>query len=202
MSEERKEAKLNSKLFLPSVPAECRKRTDEYNAIVKEVYSCYIEAITRYLRSIDNQQKKHCLFRNISFAQTSKDYDDGSFEYNLHHHQSQQECNSSISPFAGPSGLTHEIFMSTYNPTIASWDLVYSLDLSSKVIPFIDIYSRDHTNTAYYLNSYALDFFKHGSETLLITENKLKSGEVYGLLLDFHLMLSSVKKILRNYPRN
>ncbi|CAF4439508.1 unnamed protein product, partial [Rotaria magnacalcarata] len=79
------------------------------------------------------------------------------FEYNLHHHQSQQINNPSISPFASLSGLTHERFMSNYNATMGSWDLAYNLDFSPKVVPYVDIDCRDHTNTAYHLNSYALD---------------------------------------------
>ncbi|CAF3004487.1 unnamed protein product [Rotaria sp. Silwood2] len=92
--------------------------------------------------------------------------------------------------------------MSNYNSIIGSWDLVYDLDLSSKIIPFIDIDCRDHTNTSYHLNSYALDFFKQDSEALLINENGLSPGDTYSLLLDLHLVLSSVKTSLEVIIRN
>jgi hypothetical protein len=159
---------------------------------VKDVYGGYIENVTRYLRSINDTQKEILPFSKISFTQQSSDYDDGSFEYHLHHHQSQQTQNPSISPFAGPSGLTHECFMSNYNPSIGSWDLVYDLDLSPRIVPYVDIDCRDQANTAYQLNSYALDFFKHGSEKLLIRENEISPGDTYGILLDFNLILSSI----------
>ncbi|CAF3940325.1 unnamed protein product [Rotaria sp. Silwood1] len=143
--------------------------------------------------------RHHCKeilpFSNISFSQ-KPDYDNGTFEYNLHYHESQQIKNPSISPFAGLSGLTHEQLMSNYNSIISSWDLVYDLDLSPKVVPFVDIDCRDHTNTSYHLNSYALDFFKQGSEASLINENGLSPGDTYSLLLDLHLVLSSVKTSL------
>ena len=202
ITEKRRVEKLNSKLFLPSISNTCRKRVDAYNSIVKDVYGCYIETTTRYLRSIDSTKNEVLPFSEISFAQDTSEYDNGSFEYNLHHHQSQQERNPSISPFAGPSGLTHATFMSNYNPTIGSWDLVYNLDLTTNVVPFVDIDSRDHTNAGYYLNSYALDFFKHGSQTMLIIENKLNEGDIYNLLLDFRLMLSSVKTSLETILLN
>ncbi len=196
---------MNSKLFLPAISSRFRQCVETYNGIVKEVYGCYIENITRYLRSINDDQKETLPFSNISFAQTSTDYDDGSFEYHLHHHQSQQRTNPSISPFAGLSGLTHERFMSNYNPTVGSWDLVYDLNLSPQVIPYVDIDCQDHTNTAYYLNSFALDFFKHGSERLLVTENGLNPGDTYNLLLDFNLLLSSIttslEVIVQTEPR-
>lgn len=192
LSNHRKESKWNSRLFLPPISNQVRKRIDVYNAIVKEVYGSYIENVTRYLRSLNNQQIETLPFSQISFAQATTEYDDGSFEYQLHHHQSQQMQNPSISPFAALSGLTHRNFMSNYNPTVGSWDLAYDLDLSSKLVPFIDIDCRDHTNTAYHLNSYVLDFFRHGSEKLLIEENGISPGDTYGLLLDFRLILSSV----------
>lgn len=187
----RKISKLNSKLFLPKIFEQFQKRVEAYNKVVTEVYGSYIDNVTRYLRSINDQHKEILPFSSISFSQ-DLDYDDGSFEYNLHHHQSQQTNNPSISPFAGVSGLTHNCFMSNYNPIIGSWDLVYDLDLSSRVVPFIDIESRDHTNVAYHLNSYALDFFIHGSEKLLMIENRLEPGDIYNLLLDFNLVLSSI----------
>ncbi|UJR11193.1 hypothetical protein I4U23_015374 [Adineta vaga] len=196
LSEKRKKAKLNSKLFLEPISKEFRKRVEVYNSIVKEVYGCYIETVSQYLRSKGNTQEEILPFSNISFTQNI-DYDNGTFEYQLHHHHSQQDGNtSSISPFAALSGLTHEKYMSNYNPIVGSWDLVYDLDLSPKVVPFIDIDCCDHTNTAYHLNSYALDFYKHGSETLITTENGLNSGDTYNLLLDFQLVLSSIKTSL------
>ncbi|CAF4617941.1 unnamed protein product, partial [Rotaria sp. Silwood1] len=191
----RRESKYNSKLFLPTISEEFRKRVDKYNSIVKDVYGCYIENVTKYLRSLNNEQEEILPFSNISFSQ-KPDYDNGTFEYNLHYHQSQQIKNPSISPFAGLSGLTHEQLMSNYNSIISSWDLVYDLDLSPKVVPFVDIDCRDHTNTSYHLNSYALDFFKQGSEASLINENGLSPGDTYSLLLDLHLVLSSVKTSL------
>jgi ATP-dependent RNA helicase DDX60 len=202
LSEYRKKWKYNSKLFLPPIEKEFRQRVDVYNAIVKEVYGCYIENVTKYLRTINNEQIEILPFSNISFAQQNFDYDNGSFEYHLHHHQSQQIKNPSISPFAGLSGLTHQYFMSNYNPIIGSWDLVYDIDLSSQIVPFIDIDCRDHMNIAYQLNSYVLDFYKHGSEKLLIMENELNSGDTYNLLLDFRLILSSITTSLKVIKEN
>jgi hypothetical protein len=191
----RREQTFNSKLFLPAMSADFSERVQSYNSIVKNVYGFYIENVIRHLRSFNENQEQVLPFSNVSFIQPS-DYDNGTFEYNLHHHHSQQSQNPSISPFAGPSALTHEQFMTNYNPTVSSWDLAYDLDLSPRIVPFVDIDARDHTNAAYYLNSYAVDFFKHGSETSLITENQISSGDTNSLLLDFLLVLSSIRTSL------
>ena len=192
LSEERKKSKFNSILFLPSVSEEFRQRVEVYNTLVKNVYGSYIENVTQYLRLRNSEHVATLPFTNVSFSREDFDYDNGSFEYQLHHHQSQQTQNPSISPFAGLSGLNHQNFLSNYNSNNVSWDLAYDLDLSSKIVPFVDIDCRDHTNTSYYLNSYAFDFYQHGSEKLLIAENELNAGDTYNLLLDFKLVLSSI----------
>jgi hypothetical protein len=191
----------NPKLCLRPIASNIRERIQRYNSLVKEIYGFYIENVTEKMRSLHDGEENVLPFSNISFNQPS-DYDQGTLEYQLHHHHSQQTQNPSISPFAGPSGLTHEQFMSNYNPNIGSWDLAYDLDLSPRIVPFVDIDAYDHTNSAYYLNSYALDFFRHGSERLLIMENGLDRGETYHLLLDFLQILTSIKTSLVNIIEN
>ncbi|CAF4538666.1 unnamed protein product, partial [Didymodactylos carnosus] len=117
-------------------------------------------------------------------------YDNGTFEYKLKHHYTQQPSSTSISPFSGLSGLTDEIFMNNYNST--SYDLAYNIDLSNRIIPFMDIVDYDKI----YLNSYAYDFFINGSERQLLNENQLQHGDIYSLLQDFLLVIASVKTSL------
>lgn len=141
---------------------------------------------------MNNGQEFLLPFSQISFEQSS-DYENGTFEYQLHHHHSQQSHNPSISPFAAPSGLTHQQFMCNYHSTTGSWDLACDLDLSPRLVPYVDIDACDQTNSSYYLNSYALDYFKHGSERLLISENQLDRGETYHSLSDFLFPLTSIR---------
>ncbi|UJR12134.1 hypothetical protein I4U23_016311 [Adineta vaga] len=192
LSSVRREQMFNSKLFLPSISNDIQQLINSYNSLVKNIYGCYIQNVIQQMRLQHNNQVSILPLSNVSFD-LSSDYDNGTFEYNLHHHYSQQSIHSSISPFAGLSGLTHEKFMFNYNSSTNSWDLAYDLNLSPRIVPFIDISAHDHTNSAYYLNSYALDFYKHGSERLLITENQLASGDVYNLLWDFCLMIKSIE---------
>jgi len=62
--------------------------------------------------------------------------------------------------------------------------------------------ARDRTNSAYYLNSYAVDFFNHDSEASLILENQINLDETNNLLFDFSLMFSSIKTSLEIIIRN
>ncbi|CAF4417668.1 unnamed protein product [Didymodactylos carnosus] len=190
----RREQMFNSKLFLPPVMEEFRQRIHTYTEIIKQVYGYYIENVVDVREIIRHEiiLEEYILpFSNISFYSTVDNYDNGTIEYYLHHHYSEHEQNRSISPFVGLSGLTHEIFMKNFNSH--SWDLAYYIDLSSKVIQFVDIDCMDNTGVAYHLNSYAYDFFIIGSQKLLIEENTLERGNVYNLLLDFNLVISSIK---------
>ena len=197
----RRQRTFHSKLFLPPPSTDFTDCVQSYNSIVKDVYGFYIENVSQQMRLHYDDQELILPFSNVSFIQSS-DYDHGTFEYHLHYHYSQQSKQPSISPFAAPSGLTHEQFMSNYNPSVGSWDLAYDLDLSTRIIPFMDIDARDHTNSNYYLNSYAVDFFEHGSEKLLIAENQIGTGDVHDLLHDFLLMLSVIETSLKTIISN
>lgn len=61
----------------------------------------------------------------------------------------------------------------------------------------IDIDAIDSNGSSYYLNSYLVDFFRHGSETKLINEYDIERDEVYQLLREFQLILYSIDQSLR-----
>lgn len=47
------------------------------------------------------------------------------------------------------------------------------------------------------LNAYALDFYKHGSLTGLVQDNRMNEGLAYQLLKDFALTIQSISVSLR-----
>jgi hypothetical protein len=103
------------------------EKVQAYNAIVKDVYEFYIENVAQQMRLTNYQNQEQILsFSGISFIQSS---------------------NPSISPFASVSGLTHEQYMSNYNLSVSSWDLAYDLDLSSHIVPFVDMNVCDSSGT-------------------------------------------------------
>ena len=89
--------------------------------------------------------------------------------------------------------------MSNYHSTTCSWDLFCDLDLSDRVVPYLDLDCRDHTNVPYRVNSYALDFYRIGSDRLLEEENELQSGNIYNHLLDFSTDSIIDQNIVGNY---
>ncbi|CAF1134816.1 unnamed protein product [Adineta steineri] len=186
---ERTEKRYSSTLFLPSMSERFIQMVHGYNEIVKEVYICYIQDVIKILR--EELPNEECILpiSNISFYEKS-DYDDGTFEHKLKHHYTQQPS-SAISPFAGLSGLTDEQFMQNYNAT--SYDLAFNIDLSNKVVPFMDPHDYNKMN----LNSYALDFYINGNKSQLIVENQLQAGDIFNFTQDFLLLLASIKTSLQ-----
>ena len=191
----------NSECSLRQISSKIRPRIKSYNSLVKDIYGFYVDNVLRKICSLNNEEEYILPYSNISFIQSSN-YDNGTFEYNLQHHYFQQSRNSSISSFAGLSSLTHQQFMSNCTPSIGSWDLAYNLDLSERIVPFVGIDPHDHTNSTCYLNSYALDFFTHGSEQILMSENGLDCNDIFQLLSNFRLLLTSITQSLKTITEN
>ncbi|KAL5335419.1 DEAD/DEAH box helicase [Aspergillus crustosus] len=49
------------------------------------------------------------------------------------------------------------------------------------------------------LNAYLYDFFKHGNSAALVTENRVRKGDLWFLLSDFSLVLATIVTSFRNY---
>lgn len=81
--------------------------------------------------------------------------------------------------------------MHNYNST--SYDLAFNIDLSNKIVPFMDLHDYNKMN----LNSYALDFYINGSKRQLIVESQLQAGDIFDFSQDFLLLLASIKTSLQ-----
>ncbi len=62
------------------------------------------------------------------------------------------------------------------------------LFLDPKMVPIFELYDEETTP----LNSYLLDFYKHGQKNALSRYNKLKEDTVWDALQDFHLVLKAI----------
>ena len=179
------------------------KRIQVYNELVKNAYGDYLETSIEHLRTKMKDAEKNLPLSQVSFAEPS-DYDDGSFEYNLHHHRSRQTMNPTISPFAALSGLTHEKFISNLHGPMQSLDLAVPVDVSSKMIPIIDIEQRDQNNRKYQLNNYLMNFYRYGTEEIMLIENDFDLNDTYQAILTHQNAFSSITKslsfILKNSP--
>ncbi|CAH3032867.1 unnamed protein product [Porites evermanni] len=60
------------------------------------------------------------------------------------------------------------------------------------VVPVLPLRKHDSLGRVQRLNSYALDFFKHGSAKCIEKENRIRAGEVFNVLKDFCLTIKSI----------
>lgn len=193
--EKRREEKFNSQVIFPEIdhmPQQFRQNLDEYNTLVLSVYKQYFTNVIHQLRLQFPDAEQFLPLSNINFK-TYDVYDHGTFEYQLHHRYSWQN-KTFLSPFSGVSGIDDDDYVKNYNSQ--SNDLAYDLDLSPQVIPFFQI------NDAYRCNSYAYDFYNHGSKKNLIDENQIPSSDIHILLNDFRLVLRKLQRSLRFLMRN
>ncbi|XP_078360877.1 putative ATP-dependent RNA helicase DDX60 [Oculina patagonica] len=71
------------------------------------------------------------------------------------------------------------------------------------VVPILPLKKLDAFGRVRRLNSYALDFFKHGQSEAIIKENKIKAGDVFVVLKDFCLTVKSISCSLEELgPQN
>ena len=105
----------------------------------------------------------------------------------------QREHQAGISVISRLSGSENRSILS---PDLPREDferlLPLGMNLTSELLPCLD--------TIVLKNSYALDFFKHGSSSALFIDNGLKSGEIYDLLNDFFLTIRTISTALEQIP--
>ncbi|CAF0876905.1 unnamed protein product [Adineta steineri] len=186
----RRDEKYNSMLLLPGkdrISPAFRQGLNAYNNLVLFVYEQYFINVINQLRKQFPHVEQCLPLSNINFK-TSDIYDPGTFEYQLHYHYTWQE-KTFLTPFSGVSGISNDDYLNKYNSL--SYDLAYDLDISSQIIPYFEI------DNIYRCNSYAYDFYNHGSKTDIINENLIPLGDIYTVLNDFRLVLKRFEKALR-----
>ncbi|CAI9576480.1 unnamed protein product, partial [Staurois parvus] len=110
------------------------------------------------------------------------------------HLMSHSKGRSGISPFACLSGNTDHDLMKMTN--ISSL-MLQTAQIPEKYIPLLHLTRTDICGRKIFLNSYALDFFKHGSLRAIEIENGLNSGDAYSKLKDFTLTIASISVSLK-----
>lgn len=97
------------------------------------------------------------------------------------------------SPFVALSGSTDN-FDSIHDlcDTVRS-----GVFLEESALPYIRIYPDDTEGVPW--NAYIYDFFKHGNLQTLISDNGIKSGDVWFHLKDFSLVLATIITSINNY---
>ncbi|XP_075716381.1 putative ATP-dependent RNA helicase DDX60 isoform X2 [Rhinoderma darwinii] len=174
-----------SKVFLDKLPDDFASVVEEYNWKVQTVFGDCILAGSK----LTEMEKEHQLpLSKIKFS--GKECMDSGL---VDHLMSCCEGRSAITPFACLSGNTDHDLM---NMRSLSSLMMQTAHIPETQIPLLSFKEKR------YLNSYALDFFKHGCMDAIVEDNGYNSGEAYYVLRDFYLSIASISVSLKEMCEN
>lgn len=104
-----------------------------------------------------------------------------------------------ISPFVCLSGNTDSILL---QPEVSDNIILRTVNISYSQAPLLRQHKVDTLGRILPLNSYALDFYKHGSLKGLAQDNRINEGDAYLLLKDFILTIKSISVSLHELCEN
>ncbi|XP_018415534.1 PREDICTED: probable ATP-dependent RNA helicase DDX60-like [Nanorana parkeri] len=170
-----------SKVCLEELPKDFADAVKEYNRNVATIFGhCILTAS----KLVDMDKEYQLPLAQISFS--GKECMDSGL---VDHLMSNSEGRSGISPFACLSGNTDHDLMKMTN---VSSLMLQTAQIPEKYIPLYHLTFKDICGRKIFLNSYALDFYKHGSLGPLKTNNGLDKGDAYDKLKDFTHTIASI----------
>ncbi|KAM9330426.1 putative ATP-dependent RNA helicase DDX60 [Gastrophryne carolinensis] len=169
-----------SKVFLEKLPDDFAEAVEVYNEKIAKMFG-------------------HCILSAFKLADMEKEYrlplTEISFSGNecldselVNHLMSSPEDKNGISPFACLSGNTDHDLMKMTNSSL----MLQTVNIPTRHVPILHLEKTDFCGRKMYLNSYALDFFKHGSLSAIVEDNGFNPGDAYYKLRDFYLAIASI----------
>ncbi|XP_073433219.1 probable ATP-dependent RNA helicase DDX60 isoform X2 [Dendrobates tinctorius] len=177
---------LQSKVFLDYLPEVFASVAEEYNWKVSTLFG---QCLLAGSKLADMEKEHQLLLSKINFSGTECK-DSGLVD----HLMPYSEGRSGISPFACLSGNTDEDLMNMENLSSLMMQTAY---IPEKHIPLLHFLSNSNSGRKRYLNSYALDFFKHGCLDAIVKDNGFNPGDAYYVLRDFYLTIASISVSLK-----
>ena len=169
----------SSVVFLPRLPRAAEELLVRHNEETKSIFEGYVHSYV-------NQHLMDKCDRTLPFTRlpVGQEENQGGF--------SSVKSTVIRSPFVALSGFDDN-FDSIHELCATVRDGVF---LEESAIPYIPIWPHD---TDVELNAYIYDFFKHGSLKTLVTDNKIKRGDVWFFLKDFSLTIAAIVTSLTTF---
>ncbi|XP_075053978.1 putative ATP-dependent RNA helicase DDX60 [Mixophyes fleayi] len=175
-----------SKVFLDKLPDDFAAAVEEYNSKVATIFGHFILTVSKLA---DVEKEYQLPLSNINFS--GKECTDSGL---VDHLMSCSEGRSALSPFACLSGNTDHNLMTVTN---VSNLMLQTAHIPDKHIPLLHLEKTDACGRPMSLNSYALDFFKHGSLSAIVRDNGFNEGDAYHQLKDFFLVIASISVCMK-----
>lgn len=174
-----------SEVLLRALPCKAEKILRAHNAETLGIFTTYVRTYVQQHLS-DTQDDTLPFTKQKVGRQEGRKYDVSSILRSL-------PPTKLRSPFVALSGSTDK-----FDSIQDLCDTVRSgVFLEESAIPYIRIYPDDTDGVPW--NAYIYDFFKHGNMQALVSDNGIKSGDVWFHLKDFSLILATVMTSIANY---
>ncbi|XP_053556211.1 probable ATP-dependent RNA helicase DDX60 [Bombina bombina] len=175
-----------SKVFLDNLPDDFAAVLKEYNKKISRIFGNCLLTVSKLA---DMEQECILPLSKISFS--GEKLTDSEL---TNHLMSCTEGRSAISPFACLSGNTDQ---DLFNVAIVNSLLLQTAYINERNIPKMYLRKVDACGRTMLLNSYVLDFFKHGSLHAIVKENGFNEGDAFVLLKDFKLAVAAISVSLK-----
>ncbi|KAM9082357.1 putative ATP-dependent RNA helicase DDX60 isoform 2-T3 [Megaptera novaeangliae] len=180
-----------SKVFLEDLPEDFKAALDEYNTNVTKDFASFLLIVSKLA---DMKQEHQLPLSKIDFS--GKECEDSQL---VSHLMSCKEGRAAISPFACLSGNSDGNLLHLETSDHVT---LRTIGIDSTRAPVLWPQGFDLQGRRMQLNAYALDFYKHGSLTGLVQDNRMNEGAAYQLLKDFGLTIQSISVSLRELCEN
>ncbi|XP_029057541.1 probable ATP-dependent RNA helicase DDX60 [Monodon monoceros] len=180
-----------SKVFLEDLPEDFKAALDEYNTNVTKDFASFLLIVSKLA---DMKQEHQLPLSKIDFS--GQECEDSQL---VSHLMSCKEGRIAISPFACLSGNSDG---SLLHLETSDHVTLRTIGIDSTRAPVLWPQEFDHQGRRMQLSAYALDFYKHGSLTGLVQDNRINEGAAYQLLKDFSLTIQSISVSLRELCEN
>lgn len=177
-----------SKVFLEDLPEDFNAALHDYNTQVTKDFASFLLIVSKLA---DMKQEHQLPLSNINF--TGKECEDSQL---VSHLMNCKEGRVAISPFVCLSGnCDSDLLQSDTSNHI----ILRTIGIRHAQAPVLLSQEFDSQGRRMPLNAYALDFYKHGSLTGLVQDNRLNEGDAYQLLKDFSLTIQCIRTSLKTY---
>uniref|UniRef100_G1U7B3 DDX60-like winged helix domain-containing protein n=1 Tax=Oryctolagus cuniculus TaxID=9986 RepID=G1U7B3_RABIT len=165
----------HSMVFLRHLPEDFAAAVKEYNARIRKSFGSFLLTVSKLA---DGSQEYRRPLSEIDFS--GKECEDSEL---VSHLMPGTESRSAVSPFACLSNITDQDLRPGCPRHLPAILQTLSVDVSN--VPLLCLNKRDQSGWKYFLNAYALDFYKHGSLFSLASDNWYDCS--YFNMLQIHL---------------
>nr|XP_020661135.1 probable ATP-dependent RNA helicase DDX60 isoform X1 [Pogona vitticeps]XP_020661137.1 probable ATP-dependent RNA helicase DDX60 isoform X1 [Pogona vitticeps]XP_020661138.1 probable ATP-dependent RNA helicase DDX60 isoform X1 [Pogona vitticeps] len=180
-----------SKVFLEDLPEDFAVALHEYNSKIEDNFGQFLQMVSSLA---DMNQEYQLPLSELNFS--SKKQPDSQLAAHIMNCDTGRKA---VSPFVCLSGNTDLdlLHAGTVNSVI-----LRTIGITASDIPILHPKMCDNQGRIMPLNSYVLDFYKHGSLVAMSQDNGILEGEAYNLLKDFSLALKAISVSLRELCDN